>query len=300
VIAPALLQLALAAAAAPQAKELVLWHRLEERIQSIERSLDGVLGVWVKDLKTGRVLELRARESFPTASSIKVAVLYELYKRAEQGDIDLQETTRPPLPRVGGGGVLESLGDKVNITWRDLAVLMMAFSDNEATNVLIDKLGMAAVNRRLDGLGLGGVRLRRKMMDLDAARRGDENIATPEDLGRLSEIVYRGTGLAVERARDMLAVATLDKWGRTTSTPSPFRIGLPEALVIADKPGELSGVRCVTASVDLKGRPYVATLMTTFLRREADGESAIRDISQALYETFDRLARSSELGRVIE
>ena len=68
-------------------------------------------------------------------------MLYELYRQAEEGRIDLAETTRPSLPRVGGGGVLQVLGDRVSLTWRDLAVLMMGWSDNEATNLLIDRLG---------------------------------------------------------------------------------------------------------------------------------------------------------------
>ena len=67
-----------------------------------------------------------------------------------------------------------------------------------------------------------------------------------------------------------------------------------------DKPGELEAVRCVTAVVDLPGRPYAVGIMTTYLQRDADGEAAIREISAALYETFDRLARSSDLGRVIQ
>ena len=50
---------------------------------------------------------LRAQEAFPTASTIKIAVLYELFRQAEEGRIDLQEVTRPPVPRVGGGGILQ-------------------------------------------------------------------------------------------------------------------------------------------------------------------------------------------------
>ena len=55
----------------------------------------------------------------------------------------------------------------------------------------------------------------------------------------------------------------------------------------------------MTAVVDLPGRPYAVSIMTTYLRRDADGEAAIREISAALYEAFDRLARSSDLGRII-
>ena len=291
-LALALLLSAPAAAADLSPKEAVLWERLKARIEAVERGLDGVLGVSVRDLKTGATFEIRGHEVFPTASSIKVAVLYELFLEAEEGKIDLAEVTSPPLPRVRGGGVLMELGDRVSLTWRDLAVLMMGWSDNEATNLLIARLGMDAVNRRLDGLGLPVTRLRRRMMDLPAARRGDENVSTPGELRVLMETLYKGVGLAPGRAKDALKVAAIPK-------ASEFRSPLPEDLVIADKPGELEGVRCVTAVVDLPGRPYSAAVMTTYLRRDKDGEGAIREVSAALYETFSRLARASEYGRTI-
>jgi beta-lactamase class A len=279
--------------------EAVVWAKLRERVDAVGKGLDGVLGVWVKDLRSGRTIELRSDQVFPTASSIKIAVLYELYRQDEEGTVDLGEVTRPPLPRTGGDGILQSLGDNISLTWRDLAVLTMGLSDNEAANLLIDKVGREAVNRRLDGLGLTKTRLRRRMMDLEAARRGDENLATPAELGRLMEVLANGTGLSPERAKDMMAVARLTKWGSGPRAPSPFRSLLPETVPVADKPGELEGVRCVVAFVDLPGRPYVAALMTTYLRRDEEGEEAIRTLSAALFETFDRLARASEHGRII-
>jgi beta-lactamase class A len=274
-------------------KEDALLAKLRARVQEVDARLDGVLGLSLKDLKTGAtVLEVRPNEPFPTASSIKLAVLYELYRQAEEGKVDLAALTTPPRPRVGGGGVLQELGDRVTLTWRDLAVMMMGWSDNEATNLLIDKVGMDAVNRRLDALKLPGVRLRRKMMDVAAAQAGRENVGTPADMRRLAETVFSGPGLAPERARDLRAVAAVPK-------DSPFRKVLPEGVTIMDKPGELEGVRCVSAVVDVPGHAYAVSIMTAYLRRDTDGEQAIRDLSAAVYETFDRLARSSELGRVI-
>jgi beta-lactamase class A len=274
-------------------KEDVLWSRLGARIQETEKRLDGVLGVSVKDLKSGRTFELRPDEPFPLASSIKLGILYELYRQAEEGKIDLAEVTRPPIPRVRGGGVLQELGDKVSLTWRDLAVLMCGWSDNEATNVLIDRVGMDAVDKRLEGeLGLARTRLRRHMMDLEAARRGDENVGTPAEMRRLVEAIYAGKGLSPAGARDIRAVLATPK-------DSPFRVPLPEGLVVLDKPGELEAVRCVTAVVDLPGRPYAVSIDTTFLRHDEDGATVIREISAALFELFDRLARSSDVGRVI-
>ena len=293
-LAAALAALSSDAVAAPlPAKPAALVAKLQAKLAEVDARLDGVLGVYVEDLATGATVELRADETFPTASSIKPAVLYELYRQAEEHRLELGEVTRPPLPRVGGGGVLQELSGEVSLSWRDLAVLMMRYSDNEATNLLIRRVGREQVNRRLDALSLGHVRLRREMMDLAAARRGDENVATPRELARLAAAVARGDGLSPERARDMLAVATVAASG------SRFRRGLPEGVRAISKPGELEGVRCETAWVDVPGRPYAAAIMTAYLEREADGEDAIQELSAAIYSIFDRLARSSELGRVV-
>jgi beta-lactamase class A len=288
----ALVLLAGAGSLTASEKETALVDRLRARIDEVAASLDGVLAVSLRDQKGGAAIDRHAAEPFALASSIKLSVLYELYRQAEEGRIDLGELTTPPLPRVGGGGVLQELGGRVSVTWRDLAVMMMGWSDNEATNLLVDKVGLDAVNRRLDALGLPAVRLRRKMMDLEAARAGRENVGTPEQMRRLVEAMHAGTGLSPERAADLRKVASVVK-------DSPFRTPLPEGLVVMDKPGSLEGVRCVTAYVDVPGRPYSIAIMTAYLKRDADGEEAIRRISAAAFETFDRLARSSDLGRVI-
>lgn len=288
----AVVLLAVAAPVRASEKEKVLIDRLRTRLEGIAASLDGVLAVSLRDEKTGAAIDLHAAEPFPLASSIKLAVLYELYRQAEEGRIDLAEVTTPPLPRAGGGGVLQELGGRVSLTWRDVAVMMMGWSDNEATNLLIAKVGMDAVNRRLDALSLPAVRLRRRMMDLQAAREGQENVGTPEQMRRLVEALHAGTGLSPERAKDLRAVASIAK-------DSPFRRPLPEGLVVMDKPGSLEGVRCVAAFVEVPGRPYSIAIMTAYLKRDDDGEEAIRQVSAAVFETFDRLARSSDLGRVI-
>ena len=288
--------LAGAASARPQelpAKQADLLAKLRARVQAVDARLDGILGVYIRDLATGATVELRPDEVFPTASSIKLAVLYELFRQAEEGRLDLEEITRPPLPRVHGSGILQDLSDDVSLTWRDLAVLMHVLSDNEAANVLIRRVGIDAVNRRLDTLALPRTRLRRQMMDLDAARRGEENVSTPREMVRLAELLARGEGLSAPRATDLLAVASLPDSG------SSFRRSLPEGVRAVNKAGELEGVRCDAGWVDVPGRPYSAAIMTAYLRREADGEAAIAEISAAAYETFDRLARSSEYGRIV-
>ena len=74
---------------------------------------------------------------------------------------------------------------------------------------------------------------------------------------------------------------------------------LPDGLQIANKPGELEAVRNDSGIVFLQNRPYIICVMTTYLVRERDGEEAITKVSATAYRYFDRLARSSQYGRVI-
>src|SRR5581483_5477490 len=97
------------------------------------------------------------------------------------------------------------------ITLRDLATMMVAVSDNSATNVLIDRLGMGNVNTMLDTLGLKYTRLRRKMMDLEAAKQGRENISTPREMMTLLDAIYHGKVLDKDSTSNFFKVLTTNK-----------------------------------------------------------------------------------------
>jgi beta-lactamase class A len=274
--------------------QAVLDAKLGAAVHEVEAGLDGVLGIALKDLKTGQTLLLNEREVFPQASSIKIAVLYEMFKQAEEGRLKLDEfITVDEGRKVEGSGVLFYLGrPSLSLSVRDLAVLMVVLSDNTATNLLIDKVGIEAVNRRMDALGLPKTRLRRKMMDLKAAAEGRENVSTPLEMMTLLEKIWKGGILGESYRKDLLAILAIPK-------DSPLRAGVPEGVEVAEKPGDLEAVRCDSGIVMLTGRPYVLSVMTTYLKRDADGNPAITKISRAVYEHFARLARSSEIGRVV-
>jgi len=282
-------------AAGPPPVEDALFEKLRARIAAVEDRLDGVLGVAVRDLGTGRTIEMRGDLVFPTASAIKLALVYELYQQAGAGTIDLNSLRPLPAARVGGTGVLPYLSAKAQLTVHDLAVLMMSLSDNAATNILVDEVTFAAINARMDSLGLPKTRFRRRMIDIAAARRGEENVSTPLEMSRLIEAIQKGDGLPPALAADLRAVVGVAKQAETS-----FRAPLPaEGLEILDKGGSLEGVRTAIGLVALKHRPYALAIMTSALKREADGEAAIREISQLVYETFERLERSSPEGRLL-
>lgn len=285
---------------ADTAKQQSLWTKLEATISDVDQHLDGVLGVAIEDLSTGQKFLLRAESVFPQASSIKIAVLAELYHQAQlsahgaPGKAKLSDIyTMQTAGLVPDSDILGGLTPGVTrLTNRDLAVMMVAVSDNSATNVLIDRVGMDNVNVLLDSLGLHHTRLRRKMMDINAAAEGRENISTPEQMLTLLEKLYQGKILDQEMTTDFFKVLSTHKSGFIPRD-------LPDNLQIANKPGELEAVRNDSGIVFLHNRPYILCVMTTYLARERDGEDAIAKISATTFSMFDRLARSSEYGRII-
>lgn len=276
------------------AKRQVLWQKLEATITDVDRNLDGVMGVAIVDLTDHHQFLLHADEVFPTASSIKIAVLAELYRQAQAGKLKLTDLyTVQASDLVQDSDIMNGLTPGVTrVTLRDLATMMIAVSDNAATNVLIDRVGMNNINAMLDSLGLSHMRLQRKMMDVKAASEGRENLATPHDFVTLLADLYEGKVLNQEMTGDFFTMLSTHK-------DSALRRDLPEGLKIADKPGELEGVRNGSGVVFVEKRPYAISIMTTYLHRERDGTDAIAKISLETYRMFDRFGRASEYGRVV-
>ncbi|MGQ9802144.1 MAG: serine hydrolase [Candidatus Saccharicenans sp.] len=268
--------------------------RLTRQLATINDSLDGLLGLAIKDLSTGQTIFINENEIFPQASSIKIAILMEVLKQAEEGRLRLDDfIDLKSESKVGGGPILFYLGNpSLRISVHDLCVLMVVLSDNTATNLLIDLVGMEAVNRRLQSLGLKQTRLRRKMMDLKAAEEGRENISTPREMLSLLEKIWQGKVLGAEQRQLFFDFLSLPK-------ESPLQQAVPEGVTVADKPGELEAVRCDSGLVFLRKRPYIICVMTTYLGSAEDGNAIIRKIGRLVYDHFDRLDRSSEYGRII-
>src|ERR1039457_657685 len=275
-------------------KQTVLWTKLEKSIADIDGGLDGVMGVAVLDLTDGHKYLLHADEVFPQASSIKICVLAELYRQAQQGKLKLTDLyTVNASDLVQDSDIMGGLTPGVTqITLRDLATMMIGVSDNSATNVLTARVGIDNDNAILSSQGLVQTRLRPKMMDVKAAAEGRENVSTPNEMMKLLEAIYRGQVLNKEMTDDFFRVLSTHK-------DSWIPRSLPDGLKIADKPGALEGVRNDSGVIFVDKRPYVLCVMTTYLRNERDGEEAISNVSLAAWRMFDRLGRAREWGRVV-
>src|SRR5262249_54762423 len=138
---------------------------LESRLAALVKNHKGKVAIGVKNLATDEALFLNADEPMPTASLIKLPVLLELYQQACDGKIGLGEMViLQDQNKVPGSGILTdhfSAGTALSV--RDAARLMIAFSDNTATNLVLDKIGIKSVNKRMDQWGCPNTKIHHKV-----------------------------------------------------------------------------------------------------------------------------------------
>lgn len=259
----------------------------EERLEleTVARRFEGTLGICSARIDTpDAVLEVGGDDAFPSASVILIAVALEVFCQVEEGAISLSE--RVPLTsaaKVVGPGVLAELSDGLNPTIKDLVYLAMSISDNTAANLLIERVGLFAVNSRLASLGLQKTRLSGKILVEETRRgppaqedygatpstakdddgRGERSPVTPRELVRLLSCVYRRDGLPAPACDALLEIL------QKTQTASSIRRGLPEARfrdrtpsTLYNKTGSIRGVVNDAGIVATDRGAYVVALLS--------------------------------------
>jgi beta-lactamase class A len=255
--------------------------------ETVEK-FDGVMGVAIVDLTDGRAILKNADRVFPTASSIKIAILLELYHQEQQAREGAQGKARlndvydfDPKVLVGFSSIMQGLTPGITkVTNHDLAQFMIAVSDNTASNILIDRLGMENVNATLRSLGLTKTLLRRHMMDFEAAKRGNENVSTPREMTELLEAIYKGKALNKELTAEFIKQLS-------TLKESELQHDMPEGIQVANKPGNLKGVRTDSGIIFAKDRPFVISVMTEHAANIHVASARICSIALEAYRYFD-------------
>lgn len=261
--------LLLAAAAAwtqPSALDL-LEKKTLGLLEEYDDSFEGVLGVALVDITTGRRLALNGDTVFPTASLIKVPIMAAVYEAERDRQFRFSD-------RIGGASIAE------------LVRAMIEKSDNAATNKLIERLGMDRINHSIRGLGLKQTLLRRIMLDTAAAKRNEENVSTPNDLSRLFEMIAAGKLVDKAASSEMLEILRRVEGG--------FAEGLPLDTPVAIKTGQIPGSRGESGIVYVKGRPFVLTVMSAFID---DRRAPVADIARLLYPFMEKVAASNQYGQ---
>lgn len=155
------------------------------KIKEIVSNFDGVIGVIIK-YKTGEKILINESKIFPSASLIKLFIAFIIEKDFYENKIKVKSEYK-----VGGCGILKNLISDIELSIKDLITLMICFSDNTATNILIDYMGMKNINLKIREAGFKNTILGRKMMDNLAKENGRDNFTTPEDVEKVLNYFYK-------------------------------------------------------------------------------------------------------------
>lgn len=266
---------------------------LASRIAEIDRTFSGTLGVAAVNLSAGERVDYQSAAAFPPASTIKLPVLYEVFRGACEGRWRLDHRmTLTAANRVEGSGVLLDLKEGLQLSVWETATLMIVVSDNTATNMLIDLCGIEAVNRSMLELGLSGIQLNRKigmMMDKPLGS------ATPADMAALMQQIAEKRVLDPRACTDMLDIMSRQKYKEFTDRYIPetdSEEGNP-TVRIASKGGWVRGVRNDVAVVWAPRASYVLSMFSKDCRDrrywpDNEGALTLARVSQAVYEAWGK------------
>lgn len=226
---------------------------MKKEIEKIISNFSGTVGVIIKSKEKEEVL-INESEVFTSASLIKLFIAFTIEKNIYKNKVKIKDEYK-----VGGCGVLKNLTSDLELSIRDLMALMLCFSDNTATNILIDYLGMDNINKKIKEAGFENTILGRKMLDNLAKEKGKDNYTTPKEVSKVLELL----------CQDNEIVEMLKNQGYNNKINTYFT--REDNLKFAHKTGELKYVEHDAGRLYFNGKWVDIIIMTKDLLNNGDG-----------------------------
>jgi D-alanyl-D-alanine carboxypeptidase (penicillin-binding protein 5/6)/beta-lactamase class A len=267
---------------------------LEERLAPLAKAHKGKVAIAVKHLTTGESYYLNADEPMPTASLIKVAVMIEVYQQADEGKFKLTDkVTLHDSDKVPGSGILtQYFSDGASFSVRDAVRLMMAVSDNTATNLLLDKTGIASVNKRMEAMSYPNTKINAKVFrgsttSVDPARTKKYGLGstTAREMVGIMETIQ-----ATDTFRPPIKQCLLTHL-RSNSDKDKFPRFLPPGTVVAHKDGSVNDARTDAGLIHTPGGIVAVCVLTNdnadkSWRQENAGNVLCAKVAKEVYDHF--------------
>src|SRR5262245_29305663 len=272
---------------------------LASRINHLIAGYKGKVAVACLHLETREKFELHADDVMPTASLIKLAVMAEAYAQAKEGRVRLDEMlTLPKEEMVQGSGILtEHFTAGARFTLRDAVRLMIVYSDNTATNMVLDKIGIKAVNERMAGLGLKETRINAKVFkgsttSVDPARTKQYGLGstTAKEMLKLVELLHKGELVSADASKNMLDHM------KKCDDKDKFSRFLPKGATVAHKTGSVNNARTDAGLIFFKEGPIALVVLTSQNQDKSwtpdnAGNKLCADIARAVVEHYQATAK---------
>ncbi|MEZ6115913.1 MAG: serine hydrolase [Pirellulaceae bacterium] len=237
---------------------------LSNRLQPIIQQHEGTVAVYVKNLTTGETFQHQADHPQPTASLIKLPVMIETYRQAAAGQVNLDaKIVLNESDKVPGSGILTthfSAGTEISL--RDAVQLMIAFSDNTATNLVLDQIGLKSTAETMEKLGLPQTKIHAKVFRRDTSVYPERSqqfglgSTTAAEMGDLLERLHQGKIVSPEACQTMLDHLL------TCDDRTKFVRFLPLGTKVAHKTGAVSNARTDAGIIYSPAAPIVLCVLT--------------------------------------
>ncbi len=275
-------------------------ENLGERLQPLIDAHEGEVAVMVKHLETGESFAFREDQPMPTASLIKFPIMITAYQQIEDGKLHAdQMVTLQKEDKVPGSGVLTpDFSEGATFPLFDAIHLMIAYSDNTATNLVIDQIGLDSTAKLMKSLSCPNTMLHSKVFRRDASifpERSSQfglGSATATEMIQLLELLQAGKLVSKNASQQMLAHMSAH------GSESNFARLLPPGVVVAQKSGSVSAVRCGAGIVESPNGPIALCVMTAKNKDQRwSGDNAAELLcSRIAKEAYDYFNHDAEPG----
>jgi D-alanyl-D-alanine carboxypeptidase (penicillin-binding protein 5/6)/beta-lactamase class A len=239
---------------------------LEKRLAPLAKAHEGKVAIAVKHLGTGETYFLNADTKMGTASLIKIPVLIEFYQQVKEGKVKpATMVTLKKEDKVPGSGILtRHFTSGATFSLRDAARLMMAFSDNTATNIILDHIGLRATAKRMEDWGYPNTKVYAKVFRA-ATTSFDKEMSNKYGLGSTTAREMLGILEKLQQGKLVSAKACKVMLGhmKTCEDKHYFPRFLPEKTVVAHKTGSTSTIRTDGGIIFLPDKTAVALVVLT-------------------------------------
>lgn len=260
---------------------------LQEKIEARLKDAKGIWSVAVEDINEGTSFSLNGDESFYAASVIKVPIMAAVFAAAEEGGIRLGDCL--PLRRddiVGGSGVLQFMSPGIELPIYDLLTLMIIQSDNTATNMLIDLIGMEKIQAVMNELGMERSEIHHKLMIVQA-NRVNSNEITASDVNVLLTRIARGECVSLHASEQMVRIMKQQQLSNGLIDGLPAKntsiVGDIPDWEIAGKTGSIEGIMHECALLYVRGRCIAISVLSKGCT-EDEAQEMIAQIGSDLYD----------------
>ncbi|WP_223588777.1 serine hydrolase [Neobacillus bataviensis] len=251
-------------------------EQLKAKIEEELRSSSGRIGLAIEI--EGESIYVNSEEVFQSASLIKLPILIEAFRQIEIGKLNENELVSITNP-AGGSGVLQAFSRDALLTIKDFMTLMITVSDNTATNLLIDKLGMANIYRSFEKMGLQHTALNRKMMDFEAIEQGFDNYTSPLDMMTCLKLVKEGAFLAKQSREAALKILSYQQF--QDRLPGMMEL---DKVKVANKTGSLPHIEHDCAVITNNGKTAYAVVLMDQLDDVFAGKQKISRIGKHIFD----------------